>query len=45
METGGPLNWGTIDNFDTQTTLCKRLIDKLTGLNDPRMQAVWFAPR
>ncbi len=40
--TGGPLNWGTIDNFDTRRP-CKTLIDKLTGLNDPRMQ-VWFAP-
>lgn len=40
--TGGPLNWGTIDNFDTRRP-CKTLIDKLTDLNDPRMQ-VWFAP-
>jgi hypothetical protein len=40
--TGGPLNWGTIDNFDTRRP-SKTLIDKLTELNDPRMQ-VWFAP-
>ncbi|WP_353718941.1 SusD/RagB family nutrient-binding outer membrane lipoprotein [Dyadobacter sp. 676] len=40
--TGGPLNWGTIDNFDTRRP-CKTLIDKLTELNDPRMQ-IWFAP-
>lgn len=39
---GGPLNWGTIDNFDTRRP-CKTLIDKLTELNDPRLQ-VWFAP-
>ncbi|TLU95003.1 SusD/RagB family nutrient-binding outer membrane lipoprotein [Dyadobacter sediminis] len=40
--TGGPLNWGTIDNFDTRRPT-KTLIDKLTELNDPRMQ-IWFAP-
>ena len=29
--TGGPLNWGTIDNFDTRRP-CKTLVDKLTDL-------------
>ncbi|TLU98753.1 SusD/RagB family nutrient-binding outer membrane lipoprotein [Dyadobacter luticola] len=40
--TGGTLNWGTIDNFDTRRP-AKTLVDKLADLNDPRMQ-VWFAP-
>lgn len=40
--TGGPLNWGTIDNFDTRRP-CKTLVDKLADLKDPRLQ-VWFAP-
>ncbi|QRR02147.1 SusD/RagB family nutrient-binding outer membrane lipoprotein [Dyadobacter sandarakinus] len=40
--TGGPLSWGTIDNFDTRRP-CKTLVDRLASLSDPRMQ-VWFAP-
>lgn len=40
--TGGPLNWGTIDNFDTRRP-AKTLVDKLLELKDPRMN-VWVAP-
>ena len=40
--TGGTLNWTSADEFDKRRP-CKTLIDKLTELNDPRMQ-VWVAP-
>lgn len=40
--TGGTLNWVSVDEFDKRRP-CKTLIDKLTELNDPRLQ-VWVAP-
>ena len=39
---GGTLNWPTPDEFDKRRP-CKTLVDKLTDLNDPRLQ-VWVAP-
>lgn len=39
---GGTLNWGTVDNFDTRRP-CKTLVDKMLDLKDPRIN-VWFAP-
>jgi hypothetical protein len=39
---GGTLNWGDNEEFDKRRP-CKTLVDKLTELNDPRLQ-VWIAP-
>jgi len=39
---GGTLNWSTDEEFDKRRP-CKTLADKLTALNDPRLQ-VWIAP-
>jgi hypothetical protein len=39
---GGTLYWEDSEEFDKRRP-CKTLVDKLTELNDPRMQ-VWFAP-
>jgi hypothetical protein len=39
---GGTLNWPEVQEFNTRRP-CKTLVDKLTELNDPRLQ-VWVAP-
>lgn len=39
---GGTLNWSENEEFDKRRP-CKTLVDKLTILNDPRLQ-VWIAP-
>ncbi len=39
---GGTLNWSENEEFDKRRP-CKTLVDKLTALNDPRLQ-VWVAP-
>jgi hypothetical protein len=39
---GGTLNWTDNEEFDKRRP-CKTLVDKLTVLNDPRLQ-VWIAP-
>src|SRR4029079_12656745 len=39
---GGTLNWSNSDEFDRRRP-SKTLVDKLVGLNDPRLP-VWIAP-
>lgn len=39
---GGNINWGAVDEFNKRRP-CKTLVDKLTDLNDPRLN-IWVAP-